>query len=501
MSPAAISAFLWQVEGVSVSVALSQSVLVELRAGLDRAPAGTEFGGILLGSVASDGDGFRTQVDAFELFPIEHRHGANYALSPREQRLLERRLSRLRRKGRVPVGICRSHQRRGLYLDRRDFDLFQTDFRHPSSIFLLVRRDHGEVATGAVFVWEEGDIRRHASYREFPLPGLPAAQELSLAKTPRTQRRPGTQEILSWRSCFWRLGERPVFSDLLAGVARQAAPPALAAKVLLTIALPLFSFYAAREIALHRAGRSEFNQVRPANEPAPLPPPRNDPDAAPDAGPKPNPFPAASSVLTPAEPAVSRTPIRPKTILASDSRGRFAVDPESASSSDRDRPRTDGASARGIPVLPEPPPLQPARPAATFPRIVASPSAVQGRSPGQVIAYLKPEPPSSIRLAIKKVFSGHGTGDGFVPASPVELPLPSPPPEALPLEEGTNVEMVAKVDREGNVVNVKVVEGNRQLAGRSADALLRWRFDPARRKGAPVESAMRIRFEFRNPSK
>jgi hypothetical protein len=133
--------------------------------------------------------------------------------------------------------------------------------------------------------------------------------------------------------------------------------------------------------------------------------------------------------------------------------------------------------------------------------MVASPPAIAGRTPDKVIAYLKPAPPSSIRVAFQKVFTGHGAGDGFVPASLLESPLPSPPTNAVPLEKGTDIEMLAKVDRLGNVVNVKVVEGNRQLADLSADALLRWRFDPARRNGTPVESAMRVRFEFRNPSK
>jgi outer membrane biosynthesis protein TonB len=117
-----------------------------------------------------------------------------------------------------------------------------------------------------------------------------------------------------------------------------------------------------------------------------------------------------------------------------------------------------------------------------------------------VVAYFKPAPLSPIRGAFQKVFTGHAAGDGFVPASPVESPLPSPPASAVPLDEETNIEILAKVDRLGNVVNVKVVDGNRQLARLSTDALLRWRFDPARRNGAPVESAMRIRLEFRNPS-
>jgi len=483
MSPATIPAFLWKVEGIGISVALSQSMLAELRAGLDRAPADAEFGGILLGSITGDGEGFRTQVDAFEPFPIEHRHGANYALSPRDQRVLERRLKVLRRKGRMPVGICRSHQRRGLYLDQKDFDLFQTDFRHPSSIFLLVRRKEAEGATGAVFVWEENDIRRHASYLEFPLiDPLPGQRELLLAKTP------GKQDGSSWRP--WRLGEIPAFSRLL--------PPATTAKVLLTIALPLLSFYAAREIALHRALRSEVDRVRPPAQ-VRLPAPPTDRAVAPATEGKPDPFPATSAVA-PNETAVSKPPITPKPALASTSLDRSENDVESSSSADLPIPPTNGVPAR-VPVLPEPPPIQPVRPAASFPRMVASPPAIAGRAPDEVIAYLKPATPSSIRVAFQKVFTGHSAGDGFVPASPVESPLPSPPANAVPLGQGANIEMLAKVDRLGNVVNVKVVEGNRHLADLSTDALLRWRFDPARRNGTPVESAMRIRFEFRNPSR
>jgi hypothetical protein len=164
-------------------------------------------------------------------------------------------------------------------------------------------------------------------------------------------------------------------------------------------------------------------------------------------------------------------------------------------------PPPEGASARVVPMLPEPPPIRPPSPAASLPRIVASPPTIASRDPGKVIAYFKPAPASSIRQAFQKVFTGRGAGDGFVPPNPVEFPLPAPPGNGVPLEDGTNIEMLAKVDRLGKVVNVKVVEGNRQLADLSADALLRWRFDPARRNGAPVESAMRVRFEFRNPSK
>ncbi|HEV3200563.1 MAG TPA: energy transducer TonB [Bryobacteraceae bacterium] len=499
VSPPTIPAFLWKVEGLAVSVAVSRSVLAELRAGLNRAPADAEFGGILIGSIARDGDGFRTQVDAFEPFPIEHRHGASYALSPRDQRVLERRLKVLRRKGRVPVGICRSHQRRGLYLDQRDFDLFRKDFRHPSSIFLLVRRQ-GEGATGAVFVWEEDDIRRHASYLEFPLIDPPADQVLtrvpeSLIVLPAWPQHP--QALRSGAGASTLLADAQGSRQRLPHLASLSLPPATTSKVVLTIALPLFSFYAAREIAFHRAVRSEVDRVRPVAEPARLPVPSVGRDQATAASQKSDPFPATSSV-PPGQAAVARPTMTRKRTFASNSVDRSENDVETSSSNERPMPRADRAAR--VPVLPEPPPLQPVRPAASFPRMVASAPAIAGRAPAKVVAYFKPAPLSPIRGAFQKVFTGHAAGDGFVPASPVESPLPSPPASAVPLDEETNIEILAKVDRLGNVVNVKVVDGNRQLARLSTDALLRWRFDPARRNGAPVESAMRIRLEFRNPS-
>jgi hypothetical protein len=122
-------------------------------------------------------------------------------------------------------------------------------------------------------------------------------------------------------------------------------------------------------------------------------------------------------------------------------------------------------------------------------------------APEKVVAFLNPASHSGIRQAFRSVFVGHETGEQFVAANPIEHPLPAPPPDAAPFEKGNTIEMLAKVDRYGNVMSVKVVEGNRRLADTSADALLRWRFDPARRNGNPVDSALRIRFEFRNPSR
>jgi TonB family protein len=109
--------------------------------------------------------------------------------------------------------------------------------------------------------------------------------------------------------------------------------------------------------------------------------------------------------------------------------------------------------------------------------------------------------PSSIRQAIGKMpllhgFSGHNAGEEFVPANPIEVPVPTQASAGNALKKGNTIEMLAKVDREGNVESVKLVDGNRQLADTSAEAILRWRFEPARQNGTPVDSSMRIRFEF-----
>lgn len=495
-------AFLWKVEGLSVSAGLSQGVLVELRAGLEGTPPDTEFGGILVGSVESEGEGFRTQVDAFIPFPIEYRYNSNYVLSPQDRTLLERRLKRLGRKGLVPVGVCRSHRRRGMYLDQRDFDLFRADFRHPASIFLLVRKgEPGASATGAIFVWEEEDVRRHASYLEFPM-GEPSAEMATADPLPTQPHEPALS----------RLTSLPIAKALSAAdFIRHSISPVVAAKVLLTIALPLLSFYTARQIAEHRAHQSELEPVRSTPGPVGQPVQRvfreGDPAALPE-----------QQASAPVQEAVSRPAVLPPRASGPDSRDRTApvgpvLVPESSTADGGQIPTTSGGA--DTPMLPEPPAVSEKEPIDSLPRLANSPPSVPtaparstaaGRPGEKVIAYFKPAPVSSFRNAIQKVpvirdLARGNPGEGYVPPNPIDHPLPTPPAKGTQLASGTSVQMLAKVDRHGNVVNVKVVEGNHQLARASTDALLRWRFEPARQNGAPVEGGMLVRFEFQNPSR
>ena len=73
------------------------------------------------------------------------------------------------------------------------------------------------------------------------------------------------------------------------------------------------------------------------------------------------------------------------------------------------------------------------------------------------------------------------------------LEASGPMPES---DSARSLEMVAKVDRTGKVVHVKVRKPEDPLSVACATALYRWKFDPARQNGAPVDSEMLVRFEF-----
>jgi len=78
----------------------------------------------------------------------------------------------------------------------------------------------------------------------------------------------------------------------------------------------------------------------------------------------------------------------------------------------------------------------------------------------------------------------------------VDHPLPALPREEIP-EGDSSVELLARIDRSGAVAHVKFADGNSDLTEPSASALSQWRFEPARQNGAPVDSDLLVRFEFR----
>lgn len=494
IAPSDIPSFLWNPPQSAVSAALSHAVLSELRAnvmGGGRAGA-EEFGGILLGSVESYGDGFRTRVEAIEPFPIEHRYGPTFRLSPRDQKRLRERVERLAKGRRRPVGLYRSHQRRGLYLDERDADIFRSEFSHPSSIFLLVRPSETEGARGGVFIWEGGDMRRHASYLEFPIDGapiVPAAPAIpAVHAVVAVQAVPAVHAVAAVQAVPAVAAPRPI----LVSFSRLK----IAAMLLAGLVLPLAGFYMGRTVALRDRDEEYVASVQAAPAARAVPEARAVP-AAPAPPTEPAPQAVAAPTPLPAAPYEAPSP--------------FPVEPAPTAAVPKPRPTPRPArnyrertarlvlpklperkAAAETPALPDPPSAGPAFTGQSLPKIAAvEPSAPV---PDKVVAYIKPGP-SSFGHAIRKVLGGK-RHEGFVEASPIEHPLP-----AVTAAGEKPLEMEAKIDRDGNVVNVKAMQGKHRFAAACADVLRRWRFDPARQNGDPVESDVLVRFEFSNAAR
>jgi len=483
------------VDGIGLTVVLAKTVLAELRAILMAATADSpEVGGILLGHTETGENGTRTFVDAFERFTPENPCDPKYALSGRDRRRIERRrndLAARRRRGALaPVGLWRSHCRRGLYLDQRDFELFRNLFRRPACVFLLVRHDDPDAARGAVFIWEGDDVRRHASYLEFPLEALPAVLPAAAppAKLPRVRFprvrlprvRVGLSALPAWLRPAAMAAAPPAKLPrmrLPRVRVRLSAPPAwlrTAAMAVAILAVPVAAYYAGRAIALsrfHGAAVANAALVSAAVPPAVLP--------APPPEIRPTPFPEAEPSDPP--PAVAPPP-RVRRPLEVPPR---AIDPASAPT----------------PTLPDPPPLALKPSIASPPRIVAAAPAAPAFHNEAVTAYIKPAPHSTLSKAIRKIPLLRGIArprkeEGFVPASPVAHPLPALPDEEVPAGE-PSVELLAHIDRSGSVDHVRFADGNSHLRDASASALSQWRFEPARQNGEPVESELLVRFEFR----
>jgi protein TonB len=511
----ASQAFLWRAAGVNVTAAIDLPVLERLRAvsAGGASAAAEESGGLLLGSYEGDeADGYSVHIQGFEPFVIEHRYGLSFALSLRDQKRLRQRVDKLGR-GRIqPVGLFRAHLRRGLYLDQRDFDLFQSEFRHPASIFLLVRPDENGAATGAVFVWEGDDMRRHTSHREFAInPEAPVEEAMPVAPEPAVRReippaaaieaeRPVVHQLpgLNWSLPRFELPqwELPKLRLTLRMPGFDPARLKPAAILLLAVVLPLGAFYLGRDVGLREHGKkiaprgqvAKHSSSRPHVRPAPVleepraaaPPASVQPDIA-DAVPSPVP------ALTPDEGGLDRISNPPPTAGrqgASHSYRERSADARGPRTPVRrvwrsnEPPRSTAARLPDAPLVASVPHQLPAVPAIL--RHTAP-------APARVVAYIKPASSFMRKVPILRAFSGRK--EDYVPASPLDHPLPA-------TSRAGAVELSAKIDRQGMVVSVKVLQGDHQLAGASADALHHWKFEPARQNGSPVESEMLVRFEF-----
>lgn len=169
--------FVWSVDGKPVSVHLNLDTAAALdsmvRDGLASLPRrGLEIGGLLIGRVRHPNpDQYTVSIEDAVLIESEHLRGPSYILSSTDKEELFNRIRKYSKSKEdlEPVGYFRSHTRPGLYLDQYDFDVLRSYFAHPSCVALLLRPSYDGPTTAGFFIWEEGDIHRASSYREFPL--------------------------------------------------------------------------------------------------------------------------------------------------------------------------------------------------------------------------------------------------------------------------------------------------------------------------------------------
>ncbi len=531
-SSAGNTPFLWKVDGLSVSASLSREVLNALRERLLRGGSPPEeFGGILLGGFEGEEGFYQSRIEGFELFTVEHRFGPSFSLSLRDQKRLRQRLERLEHGRNRPIGFFRAHLRRGLYLDQRDFDLFQSEFRHPASVFLLLRIEETQPASvkAGLFVWEGEDMRRHASYLEFPVEGDGAEVPVHAAPAPALiapalvipaaappVERPAPAPQVSLEATRPRVnGYAPAVQagqELhLPNVRSAAEPPAApkwslprlnlprmdaaklrpAAMVFLAIGLPLGAFFIGREVGLREQvpAESARSNVASAEEPASAPEVRATPPAPVSEPAAQDP---AQSFVPPTPDEGGDSPAANPPNYRERSAARAASTPPRIWHASRTTPEAPP------PALPEPPTITEKASLPQFPKLPVSASA--SPQPTRVVAYIKPAPQSSLKQVLRALRLSGGKTEAFTPANPLEHPMPAAA-KPLAADADKTVELAAKIDATGNVVNVKVLQGSTQLADTSANALYRWRFEPARQNGAPVDSEMLVRFEFSNSTR
>ena len=163
--------YVWEVPDKPISIQLYFDVVdrmsPEVLRGLGALKRrGAEVGGLLLGRVEH---GIVT-IEDFEPVPSEYLTGPSYNLSAKDLVGFEAAIGARQadRDGLDVVGFYRSHTRDNLFMDEGDAALAARYFSDPGNVFLLIKPFATRASIAGFFFWEDGEINREASYREFP---------------------------------------------------------------------------------------------------------------------------------------------------------------------------------------------------------------------------------------------------------------------------------------------------------------------------------------------
>ncbi len=167
--------YVWEVPGKPISIHLPFDVIdrisPEMLRGLGALKRrGAEVGGFLLGRLEGSPRA-KVIVEDFEPVASEYLTGPSYNLSEKDlatfEAAMEQRKANPAEKLSV-VGFYRSHTRDELYMDDADLALARRYFAQPGNVFLIVKPFATRPSVGGFFFWEDGEIARASTYRQFP---------------------------------------------------------------------------------------------------------------------------------------------------------------------------------------------------------------------------------------------------------------------------------------------------------------------------------------------
>jgi len=121
-----------------------------------------------------------------------------------------------------------------------------------------------------------------------------------------------------------------------------------------------------------------------------------------------------------------------------------------------------------------------------------------GQTPGGAVGLLAtsgPEPPPPAELETAPEASAE-PADSVTPARLVASVQPIYPPVAMQARIEGNVVVEARIDASGNVMGTKVISGPLMLREAAANALAKWKFQPARLRGQPSPSTTVVTLRF-----
>jgi hypothetical protein len=460
--------YLWSAGGATVSAAITPDLINRLRQAAV-SEDGTEVGGILLGRHQSED---HIIIEDFEILPSEHRRGPTFTLSQADRKKLVRRLDDSHR-GLLIVGCFRTHMRQGLYMDQYDQDVMSAHFAAPTDVMLLIRPRDWQAG---LFVWEEGDIHRQKSYREFPFDvARLAITPLLLPEEPRSAK----ARWITANAAVLRIAALRPYLPTLAKVGAVAGTFAL---------VGVLAFYAHAHSNSSRPPANAFAKIEPPLAQAP----------------------AATAVNPPFDPDLNLSG-DPDEMHVKISQPQTKPSPFASSQhpASEDSQRTSPPPVKTF--VPPPPAQLPTPPnvetATNIPPSVLDVVKLKP-TPTQVISIVSLEPaePGVISRSINHVpvlnllqRHRYKAGDKFLPASPIRQVKPRLPADLQREAEYKNpVDVKVWIDDNGLVTKALVLSDSSgpEIADFAAHTALKWTFTPARLSDRPVSSEMVMHFRF-----